>query len=224
MPDSLRPYWLGPTRLLCPWDFPGNSTGLDCHFLLQGIFPTQGSTPGLLHCRQTLYRLSHQGSACIHEVGWNLWMQSLHVEGRQSKGKTWTSSYFGPWSNAPQIPRDNWKTHGRSSREPLSFPPATFYSVRFHSHPSSHLPPQPNEAGTQSLPLSTQALLGSFVVCILGHVWLYETLRTIVLQAPLSMGFSRRDTGVDCYFLLQGIFPTQGLNQHRLDLLHWQAH
>ena len=40
----------------------GNSTGVDCHFLLQGLFPTQGSNPGLPHCRQTLYRLSHQGS------------------------------------------------------------------------------------------------------------------------------------------------------------------
>ena len=36
-------------RLLCPWDFPGNNTGMDCHFLLQGIFPTQGSNPGLAH-------------------------------------------------------------------------------------------------------------------------------------------------------------------------------
>ena len=33
-----------------------------CHVLLQGIFPTQGSNPGLMHCRQTLYPLSHQGS------------------------------------------------------------------------------------------------------------------------------------------------------------------
>ena len=41
--------------------FPGKSTGVGCHFLLQGIFPTQGLNPGLLHCRQTLYRLSHQG-------------------------------------------------------------------------------------------------------------------------------------------------------------------
>ena len=45
-----------------PWDFPGNSTGVDCHFLLQRIFLTQGWNPGLPHCRQTLYRLSHQGS------------------------------------------------------------------------------------------------------------------------------------------------------------------
>ena len=37
------------------WDFPGNSTGVGCHCLLQGIFLTQGSNPGLLHCRQTLY-------------------------------------------------------------------------------------------------------------------------------------------------------------------------
>ena len=44
---------------LCTWDFPGNSTGMDCHCLLQGIFPTQGSNLGLPHCRQMLYRLSH---------------------------------------------------------------------------------------------------------------------------------------------------------------------
>ena len=42
--------------------FVGNSTGVDCRFLLQEIFLTQGSNPGLLHCRQTFYRLSHQGS------------------------------------------------------------------------------------------------------------------------------------------------------------------
>ena len=43
-----------PTRLLCPWDFPGKVTGVFCHFLLQGIFPTQGSNLhllGLLHCQ-----------------------------------------------------------------------------------------------------------------------------------------------------------------------------
>ena len=38
-------------RLLCPWDFPGNYTGVGCHLLLQRIFSTQGSNPGLLHCR-----------------------------------------------------------------------------------------------------------------------------------------------------------------------------
>ena len=49
-------------KLLHPWDFQDKSTGVGCHFLLQGIFPTQGSNPGLSHCRQTLYRLSRQGN------------------------------------------------------------------------------------------------------------------------------------------------------------------
>ena len=60
--DSLRPRGLQPTRLLHPWDSPGKNTGVGCHFLLQGIFPTQGSNAGLPHWRQTLKPLSHQGS------------------------------------------------------------------------------------------------------------------------------------------------------------------
>ena len=51
---TLQPHGLGPARLLCPWDFPGKNTGVGCHSLLQGIFPSQGSNPGLPHCRQTL--------------------------------------------------------------------------------------------------------------------------------------------------------------------------
>ena len=43
-------------------DFPGKNPGVGCHFLLQEIFPTQGLNLGLLHHRQTLYHLSHQGS------------------------------------------------------------------------------------------------------------------------------------------------------------------
>ena len=53
--DFLWPRGLGPTRLLCPWDFPVKNTGVSCHFLLQGIFPTQGSNLHLLHCKQLLY-------------------------------------------------------------------------------------------------------------------------------------------------------------------------
>ena len=49
-------------RLLCPWDSPGKDTGVGCHALLQGIFPTQRSNPGLLHCSWILYHLSHHGS------------------------------------------------------------------------------------------------------------------------------------------------------------------
>ena len=43
-------------------DSPCKNIGVGCHALLQGIFPIQGSNPGLPHCRQILYHLSHQGS------------------------------------------------------------------------------------------------------------------------------------------------------------------
>ena len=59
--DSLQPRGLQPTRLLCPWNSLGKNTAVGCHSLLQGIFPIQGSNPSLLHCRQILYHLSHQG-------------------------------------------------------------------------------------------------------------------------------------------------------------------
>ena len=49
-------------------DSPDKNTGVGCHALLQGIFPTQGSNPDLPHCRQILYPLSHQGSPSVY--GW----------------------------------------------------------------------------------------------------------------------------------------------------------
>ena len=48
------PWTVACTRFLCPWDFLSKSTGVGCHCFLQGIFLTQGSNPGLLHCRQML--------------------------------------------------------------------------------------------------------------------------------------------------------------------------
>ena len=63
--ETLRSHGLLPTRLLHLWNFPGKSTGVGCHFLLQGIFPTRGLNPGLPHCRQTLYHLSLQGSPSV---------------------------------------------------------------------------------------------------------------------------------------------------------------
>ena len=62
---SLPPHGLEPSRHLCPWDSPGKKTGVGCHSLLQGIFLTQGSNPGLPHCRWILYYLSHKGSPSL---------------------------------------------------------------------------------------------------------------------------------------------------------------
>ena len=50
-----------------PWNSPGQNTGVGSLSLLQGIFPTQGLNPGLPHCRQILYPLSHKGSPTILE-------------------------------------------------------------------------------------------------------------------------------------------------------------
>ena len=59
---TLQPHGLQPIRLLCPWDFPGKNTGVGCHFLLQGIFLTQGSNLHLLHWQVDSLLLSHLGS------------------------------------------------------------------------------------------------------------------------------------------------------------------
>ena len=53
--------------LYSPWNSPGQNTGVGSLSLLQGIFPIQGSNPGLLHCTQILYQLSHKGSPRILE-------------------------------------------------------------------------------------------------------------------------------------------------------------
>ena len=91
MPDSLWPNGLWPTRFLCPWDFLGKDTGVVFHFLLQGIFPTQGSNLGLLYCRQILHRLSYQGLilACYSFNLKNFLIESLKYVHRQS--------YVTPW-------------------------------------------------------------------------------------------------------------------------------
>ena len=57
--------WTVAARLLCPWDFPGKKTGVGCRFLLQGIFPAQGSNLcllGLLYWQVGSLQLSHRGS------------------------------------------------------------------------------------------------------------------------------------------------------------------
>ena len=62
MSDSLRLQGLQPARLLCLWDSPGKNTGMSCHFLLQGVFLTQGLNSRLLHGQVDSLLLGHQGS------------------------------------------------------------------------------------------------------------------------------------------------------------------
>ena len=65
---------------LCLWDSPGKNTGVGCHTLLQGIFPTQGSNLGLLNHRQILYQLSYQGSQQGYELLIFAFILYLHYE------------------------------------------------------------------------------------------------------------------------------------------------
>ena len=60
--DSLRPHGLQPTRLLCPWDSPGKSTGVGYRSLLEGTISTWGSNLGLLPCTRILSHLIHEES------------------------------------------------------------------------------------------------------------------------------------------------------------------
>ena len=69
-----------PPRLLCPWDFPGKNIGMGCHFLLQGIFPTQGSNPHFLPWQNTIQPsiscfCSNQSNRCLFReaVGRGRW-------------------------------------------------------------------------------------------------------------------------------------------------------
>ena len=74
--DSMQPY-----GLCSPWNSPGQNTGVGSLSLLQGIFPTQGLNPGLPHCRQILYQLSHKRSPRILE---------------------WVAYPFSSWSSQPR--------------------------------------------------------------------------------------------------------------------------
>ena len=62
-------------------------------------------------------------------------------------------------------------------------------------------------------------------VCVscFSCVWLFVALWTVECQAPLPMGFSRKNPWVGCHALLQGMLPTQGSNLPLLHLLHWQV-
>ena len=68
MSDSLRPHRQQPARLLCPRDFSGKNTIVGCHFILQGIFLTQGLDLGPLHWQVDSLPLSHLGSPDVDEA------------------------------------------------------------------------------------------------------------------------------------------------------------
>ena len=101
MSDSLWPHGLYGQS-----NSPGQNTGMGSLSLFQGIFPTQGLKPGLPHCRQILYQLSHQGNPRILE-----WVAYLFSSGSSwPRNWTWVSSiaggFFTNW--ATRKSQENW--------------------------------------------------------------------------------------------------------------------
>ena len=142
MSDSLRHH-----GLYSPWNSPGKKTGVGSLSFLQGIFPTQGLNPGLLHCRWILYQLSHKGSPRILE-----WVLS-HVSCVQLSVTPWTMALQAPlsmgfsrrkyWSGLPHPPPGDLPNPGIEPRSP---------ALQAHSLPAE---PQgkPKNTGVGSLSL-----------------------------------------------------------------------
>ena len=84
--------------LYSPWNSLGKNTGVGRLFLLQGIFPTQGSNPGLPHCRQILYQLSHKRSTRIMEwVAYPFSSRSSQTRNKTSVSCT-AGGFFTNWA------------------------------------------------------------------------------------------------------------------------------
>ena len=131
VPDALRLHGLHS-----PWNSPGKDTGVGSLSLLQGIFPTQGSNPCLLHCRQILYQVSHKGSPRILE-----WV-AYPFSSRSSQPRNWTGvsciagGFFTNWAirEAPIINSAN--IHWASALEARD---KWCIKINFYSHEASKL-------------------------------------------------------------------------------------
>ena len=120
--DSLRRYGLVSTSLLCPWDSPGKNTGVGCHALLQGIFPTQGLNPCLLHWQKDSLPMSHQGvigsaKSRRREIAWHLQRTSCSQASLEHR----------MWRVRQRLHRRETSKHGKK----LGLSPESFGAVLF---------------------------------------------------------------------------------------------
>ena len=104
--DSLRSHGLYPARLLCPWDFPGKDTEVTCHFLLQGMFLTQGSNPRLLHWQAEFFTTEPPGKppSPIKGKVLSTKLSLLEKAGRKGddRGGGWMASPT-PWTSLSKL-------------------------------------------------------------------------------------------------------------------------
>ena len=108
---------LWPHGLYSPWNSPGQNTEVGSLSLLQGIFPTQGSNPGLPHCRQILYQLSHWGSPRILEwVAYPFSSRSSWPR-NQTRVSCFAGRFFTNWAIREEIQINllNWQLYFMSA-------------------------------------------------------------------------------------------------------------
>ena len=101
-------------------DPPGKDTGVGCHALLQGIFPTQGLHPGLLHGRGILYHLSHRGSPGVGISDHKGTASAVRGRGHMFPRHTfWAMAQVGGWTS-PSPPRPSQLCHlGNKETSPV---------------------------------------------------------------------------------------------------------
>ena len=140
-------------------DSPGKNTGVGCHALLQGIFSTQGSNPGLPHCRQILCHLSHQGSLIqwggdpnvLSSLAWICWWLLLFITLKFYHFNSFTYFYPLAWG---------WGHREiRAERQILCFSP--FFPSPFHLLPPKALFFQERSCHSASLNCEWGGLGGS---------------------------------------------------------------
>ena len=201
--------------LLSPWHFSGKNAGAGCHFLPQGIFPAQGSNPGLPHCTQTLYPLSHQGSPYNERT-----RESLGTTTETQRSQKQTNKQ----TKTPQ--KTNLLTSKKGS--PTSKKLSIKKKLQINNCKSGD-----KDILTLGLwfilPFKKWFINYSHCCLLLFshcHVWVFAP-PWIVARLLCPWGFPSKNTGVGYHFLLQGIFLSQELNLHwRVDSLPqttWEA-
>ena len=99
-PTLCDPMYCSPPGSSVHGDSPGKNIGVGCHALFQGIVPSQGLNPGLLHCRQILYQLSHWGSPYVTQFSRSVRVPTLRPHGLQQARLPCPSPIPGTCSNS----------------------------------------------------------------------------------------------------------------------------
>ena len=180
MSDSLRPH-----GLYSPWSSPGQNTGVGSLSLLQGIFPTQGSNPGLPHCRRILYQPSHKGRPKLGVKLLISFSKKLSLSWISSSWKTTTRTFSSVQFSRSVMSNSLWPNESQHAKPPCPSPtpgvhPNSCASSRW-CYPAISSSVVPFSSCPQSLPAS-----GSFPMSQL-FTWGGQTIGVLASTSVLPM-------------------------------------